>query len=83
MLNDTSLVRMVIDILARRNNWSYKNTLSKFYNSTVCKGLSDRNTGMFTFSPNEIVSLLNEEFEYNKPFNNSKSKTLTIPKVKP
>ncbi|MCL2366373.1 MAG: hypothetical protein FWC75_04915 [Oscillospiraceae bacterium] len=61
MLNDTSLVRMVIDALAERNSWSYEEAFEKFYNSKICKGLSDRRTGMFTFAPREIVELVEWE----------------------
>ena len=61
MLNDTSLIRIVIDALAKRNNWSYEETLEIFYNSKVCIGISDRSTGMFTFAPREIVELLEQE----------------------
>ena len=63
MLNDTSLIRMVIDLLVQRNNWSYEDALRIFYSSNVCKGLSDENTGMFTFAPKEIVYLLERELE--------------------
>jgi len=62
MINDTSLIRMVIDSLVKQHDWSYEYALEKFYNSRVCKGISDKNTGMFTFSPNEIVRLCYEEF---------------------
>ena len=61
MLNDTSLIRMVIDALVQTYNWTYEETLDRFYNSKVCKGLSDRRTGMFTFSPWEIVRLFEQE----------------------
>ena len=63
MLNDTSLIRMVIDLLVQRYNLSYENALKVFYTSNVCKGLSDENTGMFTFAPKDIVYLLNRELE--------------------
>ena len=62
MLNDTSLIRMVIDALAERHNWSYEKTLETFYSSKVCEGLSDRSTGMFTFAPREIIELFDQEF---------------------
>ena len=61
MLNDTSLIRMIIDLLVQRNNWSYEDALRIFYNSKVCKGLSDESTGMFTFAPKELVYMLEEE----------------------
>jgi len=52
---------MVIDLLVHRHNWSYEDALRKFYNSNACKGLSDKNTGMFTFAPNEIVYIFDKE----------------------
>jgi hypothetical protein len=61
MFNDTALIRMVIDDLAKKYNWTYEETLDKFYNSVVCKGLSDRKTGMFTFAPREIIELFEQE----------------------
>ena len=61
MLNDTSLVRMVIDMLVKRYSWTYDDALRNFYNSNVCKGLSDKQTGMFTFAPKEIIYLLDKE----------------------
>ena len=61
MFNDTALVRMVIEDLAQSHGWSYEETLDRFYNSRVCKGLSDRNTGMFTFAPREIVEMFEQE----------------------
>jgi len=61
MLNDTSLVRMVIEMLVKRYNWTYDDALRIFYNSNVCKGLSNKQTGMFTFAPSEIIYLLDKE----------------------
>ena len=61
MRGDTSLVRMVIEGLAHGHHWTYEETLEKFYESGVCKGVSDRRTGMFTFAPIEIIELFEEE----------------------
>jgi hypothetical protein len=61
MFNDTALIRMVIDDLAKTNNWDYEKTIDKFYNSVVCKGLSEKETGMFTFAPREIIELFEQE----------------------
>ena len=61
MFNDTALIRMVIDDLAKSHNWTYEETLDRFYNSAVCKGLSDKKTGMFTFAPREIIELFEQE----------------------
>lgn len=59
--NDTSLVRMVINKLVEKNKWDYGYAMERFYNSNVCKGLSDENTGIFTFSPSEVVELFESE----------------------
>ena len=61
MFDDTSLVRMVIDELARSHQWTFEETLDRFYRSETCKNLSDERTGMFTFSPKEIVVVFEEE----------------------
>ena len=60
---DTALIRMVITDLAKKYNWDYEKTMDKFYNSNVCKGLSDEKTGMFTFAPREIIEIFEEEEE--------------------
>ena len=61
MFDDTSLIRMVIEDFAKKNKWTYEETLDKFYYSNTCKGISDKETGMFTFSHREIVEMLEEE----------------------
>lgn len=61
MFNDTALIRMVIDELTEQHSWTYEETLDKFYTSKVCKGLSEVKTGMFTFSPREIIELFEQE----------------------
>ena len=61
MHDDTSLICLVINNLAKAHNWTYEHTLDQFYKSETCQKLSDRLTGMFTFSPIEIVELFNEE----------------------
>jgi hypothetical protein len=61
MFDDTSLMRMVIEDLAKNHKWTYEETLDKFYDSKVCKGLSDKRTGMFTFAPREIIELFEQE----------------------
>ena len=62
MFDDTSLVCLVIEELVKKHNWSYEEALDKFYTSEVCMGISDHRTGMFTFSPKEIIELLEEEY---------------------
>ncbi len=65
MDTDTSLIRMVIHELSKKHGWNYRFTLDQFYTSKVCAGLSDESTGMFTFSPHEIVSLFDAEIDGN------------------
>ena len=62
MYDDTALLRMVIEDLAEKKNWTYEETLEKFYHSNICKGISDAETGMFTFAPREIIELFEEEY---------------------
>ena len=61
MFDDTSLIRMVIADLVEKHKWTYETALEKFYRSDTCSGLSDPETGMFTYSPREIIELLEEE----------------------
>ena len=61
MFDDTALMRMVIEDLAKSHKWTFEETLDRFYNSKVCKGISDKRTGMFTFAPREVIELFNEE----------------------
>lgn len=63
MFDDTSLMRMVIEDLAKGRGWTYEETIDRFYNSEVCKGISDRETGMFTFAPWEIIELFEAEMK--------------------
>jgi len=61
MFDDTSLVRMVIEDLAKYHKWTFEETFDQFYRSKTCKSLSDEKTGMFTFAPKEIIELFEEE----------------------
>ena len=61
MPNDTSLIIMVIEDLAKKHGWSYEITLDYFYHSNTCKGISDKETGMFTFAPRDIIELFEKE----------------------
>ena len=65
MFDDTALMRLVIDLSAKRLNCTYEEIMEKFYHSTVCKRISDRKTGYFTFAPIEIVELFEEELNLN------------------
>jgi hypothetical protein len=61
MFDDTSLLCLVIEDLAEKKHWTYEETIEKFYRSETCKGISDSETGMFTFAPREIIELFEEE----------------------
>ncbi len=61
--NDTSLIRLVITMLVEIHNWTYSQTLDRFYNSRVCKLLSNEDTGLFTYAPYDIVSMFEEEMK--------------------
>jgi len=65
MFDDTSLIRMIIEDLAKFYGWTFEETLDRFYRSKTCKKLSDERTGMFTFAPKEIIELLKEELSQN------------------
>lgn len=59
--NDTSLIRLVISRLVEIHNWTYEHALDMFYNSRVCKLLSNEDTGVFTYAPYDIVNMFEEE----------------------
>ena len=61
MFDDTSLIRLVISDLVKKHDWTYETALEKFYHSETCKGISDEETGMFTFAPREIIELFEGE----------------------
>jgi len=61
MFDDTSLIRMVINELVKKHQWSFEEALDRFYRSNTCINLSDKRTGMFTFSPHEIINIFEEE----------------------
>ncbi len=58
---DTALLRLAINILAKRQNWTYEEAMERFYTSKICEKLSDRRTGLFTCAPIEIAELFEEE----------------------
>ena len=61
MFDDTSLICLVVESLAKSHKWTYDEAIKRFYRSDTCKGISDKDTGMFTFAPREIVALFEEE----------------------
>ena len=60
-MDDSSLVRMVMEGLVAAHGWTYEEALDKFYTSATCRALSDKRTGMFTFAPAEIIELFNQD----------------------
>ena len=61
MSDDTSLIRMIIQDLAEKYKWTYEETMERFYKSNTCRLLSDKGTGMFTFSPREVIIFFEKE----------------------
>jgi len=57
---DTSLVRMTIDELADIKNIPLDEAFDMFYRSNVCKMLSDRETGLFTYTPYDLAVMVCE-----------------------
>ena len=62
MHGDTSLIRLIIVGLVQKYNWTYEDTMEKFYQSKICRKISDRATGAFTFAPRELIWFLEEEW---------------------
>jgi hypothetical protein len=54
-MKDTALVRMTIDEIAKQKNVQLDEAFDLFYNSEVCKLLSDRETGFFTYAPQDLA----------------------------
>ena len=61
MYNDTALIRLTIVVLADRHNWTFEDTLDRFYNSEACLELSDKETGYFTISHLELAELFDSK----------------------
>jgi hypothetical protein len=57
-MKDTALVRMTINELAKLKNISLDNAFDMFYESRLCKMLSDKETGLFTYSPYDLALLV-------------------------
>ncbi len=60
-MKDVSLIRMIIDEIAEIKNISLDAAMNIFYLSKTCKMLSDRETGLFTYTPYSLaITVLNE-----------------------
>ncbi|MDR0516194.1 MAG: hypothetical protein LBH25_04035 [Fibromonadaceae bacterium] len=56
-MKDTALVRMTIDEIAKQKNVQLDEAFDLFYNSEVCEMLSDRETGFFTYAPQDLARM--------------------------
>ena len=57
-MKDTSLVRMTIDEVARQKKVSLDEAFDLFYNSKICEMLSDKETGFFTYAPQDLAEMV-------------------------
>jgi len=57
-MKDTSLVRMTIDEIARQKKVSLDEAFDLFYNSKICEMLSDKETGFFTYAPQDLAEMV-------------------------
>jgi len=57
-MKDTSLVRMTINEIAEQKKVSLDVAFDLFYNSKVCEMLSDRETGLFTYAPQDLAEMV-------------------------
>jgi hypothetical protein len=56
-MKDTALVRMTIDEIAKQKNVQLDEAFDLFYNSEICELLSDRETGFFTYAPQDLARI--------------------------
>jgi len=59
-MKDTALVRMTIDEIAKQKNIPLDAAFDLFYNSKICELLSDRETGFFTYAPQDLAEMVTE-----------------------
>ncbi|MCL2101613.1 MAG: hypothetical protein FWH22_07870 [Fibromonadales bacterium] len=57
-MKNTALVRMTIDEIAKQKNVSLDEAFDLFYNSKVCEMLSDTETGLFTYAPQDLAEMV-------------------------
>jgi hypothetical protein len=56
-MKDTALVSMIIDEIAAQKNISLDAAFDLFYTSKLCELLSDRETGLFTYAPQDLAQM--------------------------
>lgn len=66
IMKDTALVRMTINELSKIKKIPLENAFDMFYQSDVCRLLSDRETGLFTYSPHDLARMVNEQGTDNR-----------------
>ncbi|MDR2581107.1 MAG: hypothetical protein LBC85_08965 [Fibromonadaceae bacterium] len=49
---------MTINEIAKQKNVSLDTAFDLFYNSKVCEMLSDRETGLFTYAPQDLAKMV-------------------------
>jgi hypothetical protein len=57
-MKDTALVRMTINELAKLKGISIEDAFDMFYESELCKMLSNRESGLFTYAPYDLALLV-------------------------
>jgi antitoxin component of RelBE/YafQ-DinJ toxin-antitoxin module len=57
-MKDTALVRMTIDEIAKQKNIPLDAAFDLFYKSKICELLSDRETGLFTYAPQDLAEMV-------------------------
>ena len=65
-MKDTALVRMTINELAKMRGISLDSAFNMFYESKLCKMLSDKETGMFTYSPYDLALLVDVQTPFSE-----------------
>jgi len=58
---DTKYIKAIVQGISKKYNWNYSVTLDRFYNSSVCRVLSDTKIGLSGFAPEEVLTLFEQE----------------------
>lgn len=59
-MDDTALVRMTISELAELEEVPLEQAMELFYESEVCSLLSNKDTGLFTYTPYSLAKMVLE-----------------------
>jgi len=63
-MKDTALVSMTIDEIAAQKNISLDEAFDLFYNSKICELLSDKETGLFTYAPQDLARMIDDQQDF-------------------